>query len=159
RLGLKTDSSFRFERGTDPNMTVFAIKRAAFLIQELAGGTVVSIADFYPNPIAPFQVTVSYRNVQKLIGKDIPKEQIKEIIEALGIKVVSDDGETLQTAVPPYKVDVTREVDIVEEVLRIYGYNNIDFKQQMKVSLNTSTKPDKEVVQNMISDFLIANGY
>lgn len=160
RHGLNTDTSFRFERGTDPNITVLAVQRAAFLIQEIAGGKDISaISDFYPEPILPFSFPVHYKNVQRIIGKDIPNEEIKAIIEALGIKIVSGDDEVLQVEVPPYRVDVTREVDIVEEVLRIYGYNNIEIKQQMKASLNTSPKPDKEVVQNLVSDFLIANGY
>lgn len=160
RHGLNTDTSFRFERGTDPNMTVFAIQRAAYLIQKIAGSKDISeISDFYPNPVSPFSVPVYYKNVQRVIGKEIPKAEIKEIIEALEIRVVADDGELLQTEVPAYKVDVTREIDIIEEVLRIYGYNNIEIQQQMKASLNTSPKPDKEVVQNLVSDFLIANGY
>jgi phenylalanyl-tRNA synthetase beta chain len=160
RHGLNTDTSFRFERGTDPNMTVFAIQRAAYLIQKIAGSKDISeISDFYPNPVSPFSVPVYYKNVQRVIGKEIPKAEIKEIIEALEIWVVADDGELLQTEVPAYKVDVTREIDIIEEVLRIYGYNNIEIQQQMKASLNTSPKPDKEVVQNLVSDFLIANGY
>jgi len=159
RLGLKTDSSFRFERGTDPNMTLFAAQRAALLIQELAGGEIVSLADFYPKAIDPFPVTVSYKRVQDLIGKAIPKEEIKGIIEALEIKVTHDDGETLEVEVPPYKVDVTREVDIIEEVLRIYGYNNIEFKPQLSISLSPSPKPDKELVQNLVADFLVANGW
>src|SRR5690606_37543658 len=160
RHGLNTDTSFRFERGTDPNITVLAVQRAAFLIQEIAGGKDISaISDFYPEPILPFSFPVHYKNVQRIIGKDIPNEEIKAIIEALGIKIVSGDDEVLQVEVPPYRVDVTREVDIVEEVIRIYGYKNIEIKQQMKASLNTSPKPDKEVVQNLVSDFLIANGY
>jgi phenylalanyl-tRNA synthetase beta chain len=160
RHGLNTDTSFRYERGADPNITLLAIQRAAFLIKEIAGGKEVSaISDFYPEPILPFSFPVHYKNVQRIIGKDIPKEEIKDIIKALGIQVVSSDDETLQVEVPPYRVDVTREIDIVEEVLRIYGYNNIEIKQQMKASLNTSPKPDREVVQNLVSDFLIANGY
>lgn len=160
RHGLNTDSSFRFERGTDPEMTAFAIQRAAFLIRELAGAEEIScLADFYPKAIAPFLFDVRYKNVQRIIGKEIPKAEIKAIIEALEIKVLADDGEVLQVEVPAYRVDVTREVDIIEEVLRIYGYNNIEIKQQMRASLNTSPKPDKEVVQNLVADFLIANGY
>lgn len=160
RHALNTDSSFRFERGTDPEMTVLALKRAAFLIQELAGAENVSgIEDFYPQPILPFTFEVGYKNVQRVIGKEIPKVEIKEIIEALAIKVLSDDGSVLQVEVPSYRVDVTREVDIVEEVLRIYGYNNVEIKQQMRASLNTSVKPDREVVLNLVADFLIANSY
>src|SRR5690606_14037124 len=157
---LKTDSSFRFERGTDPNMTVFALKRAALLIQEVAGGTVSStIKDIYPAPVPPFAFTVSYKNVQRLIGKEIPAEEIKEIILALGIAITAENGDSIQVEVPAYKVDVTREVDVIEEVLRIYGYNNIELKSQILASLNTQEKPDKEVVLNQIADLLIANGY
>ena len=160
RHALNTDSSFRFERGTDPEMTLLALKRAALLIQEIAGAQQISeIEDFYPTPILPFTFDVRYEKVQKLIGKEIPKDKIKEIIEALAIKVLSDDGVVLKVEVPSYRVDVTREVDIIEEVLRIYGYNNIEMKQQMRVSLNTSVKPDREVILNLVADFLIANSY
>ncbi|HMR19904.1 MAG TPA: phenylalanine--tRNA ligase subunit beta, partial [Sphingobacterium sp.] len=160
RHTLKTDSSFRFERGTDPNITVFALKRAALLIQEVAGGTIHSgIADHYPEPVSPFTFEVSCKNVQCLIGKDIPAVEIKDIITALGIEITADQGDVITVAVPPYKVDVTREVDIVEEVLRIYGYNNIELKSQILASLNTQEKPDKEVVLNQVADLLIANGY
>lgn len=160
RHGLKTDSSFRFERGTDPNITVYALKRAALLIQEIAGGKVTSaITDIYPKPVDAFKFDVNYRNVQRLIGKDIPAEEIKEIIQALGIKIAKETEEGLSVEVPPYKVDVTREVDVIEEVLRIYGYNNIELKSQILASLNTQEKPDKEAVLNQIADLLIANGY
>ncbi|MGJ1198457.1 phenylalanine--tRNA ligase subunit beta [Sphingobacterium spiritivorum] len=160
RHALKTDSSFRFERGTDPNMTAFALKRAALLILEVAGGTVSSaITDLYPDPVAPFEFTVNYANVQRLIGKAIPKEDIRSIITSLGIAVEKENEHELLVQVPPFKVDVTREVDIVEEVLRIYGYNNIEIKQQINASLNTSEKPDREVVLNQVADLLIANGY
>ncbi|MEN0057091.1 MAG: phenylalanine--tRNA ligase subunit beta [Mucilaginibacter sp.] len=160
RHGLKTDASFRFERGTDPDMTVFALKRAALLIQELAGGEVSSdIVDHYPVPVAPFAVDVTYKNINRLIGKQIPHTEIKAIIEALDIKVVSETEEGLSLQVPPYRVDVTREVDIVEEVLRIYGYNNIEIPTQIRASLNNSQRPEKDAVQNQISDLLTANGF
>ncbi|MHC8950288.1 phenylalanine--tRNA ligase subunit beta [Sphingobacterium hungaricum] len=160
KLGLKTDSSFRFERGTDPNMPVVALQKATLLIQELAGGEVVSsVTDIYPNPVAPFEFVVNYGRVQRLIGKDIPAGEIKAIILALGITVSQENEEEITVQVPPYKVDVTREVDVIEEVLRIYGYNNIELKSQIKASLNTSEKPDKEVVLNQVADLLIANGY
>ncbi|SKB79388.1 phenylalanyl-tRNA synthetase beta subunit [Parapedobacter luteus] len=160
RHGLKTDASFRFERGTDPDITVFALKRAALLITEIAGGRISTpISDIYPTPIPPFAVDVRYAQVQRLIGKAIPETTIKAIIEALGITVRNEAAGVLTVEVPPYKVDVTREVDIIEEVLRIYGYNNIEIKRQIKASLNTSLKPDKEVVQNQIADLLIGNGY
>jgi phenylalanyl-tRNA synthetase beta chain len=160
RHGLKTDASFRFERGTDPDMTVYALKRAALLIQQVAGGTISSeISDHYPAPVEPFAVETTYKNIDRLIGKAIPHGEIKAIIEALDIKVVGETGEGLSLRVPPYRVDVTREVDIVEEILRIYGYNNIEIPTQIRASLNTSGRPDKDTVQNALSDMLTANGF
>lgn len=160
RHGLKTDASFRFERGTDPNITVEALKRAALLIQEIAGGTISStLKDAYPVVIKPFSFHVNYANVVRLIGQAIPNEEIKSIIVALGIEVTSETETGLDVLVPAYRVDVTREVDVVEEVLRIYGYNNIELKSQIKASLNTVEKPDKEVVLNQLADLLIANGF
>jgi len=160
RHGLKTDASFRFERGTDPDMTVFALKRAALLIQQVAGGEVSSeIFDHYPAPVAPFAFEVSYKNIHRLIGKDIPHAEIKAIIEALDIKVVRETEETLSLQVPPYRVDVTREVDVVEEILRIYGYNNIEIPTQIRASLNNSQRAEKDTVQNQLSDLLTANGF
>lgn len=160
RFGLKTDASFRFERGTDPDMTVFALKRAALLIKEVAGGTVSSaIADIYPSQAQPFKVDFSYKNAIRLIGKDIPAAEIKSIIEALDIKVESESAQGLLLEVPPYRVDVTREVDVIEEVLRIYGYNNIEIPTQIRASLNTSAKPERDTVQRIISELLTANGF
>lgn len=158
--GLKTDASFRFERGTDPDITVVALKRAVKLILEIAGGKVVGgMSDIYPNPIEPHKFSVSYARICGLIGKEIPDAEIRSIIESLDIKVVSDTDDGLDLEVPPYRVDVTREVDIIEEVLRIYGYNNIEIKQQIKASLNTSPKPDKDAVQDQVSGLLIGNGF
>jgi len=160
RHGLKTDASFRFERGTDPDMTVFALKRAALLIQQVAGGEVSSdIVDHYPVPVEPFAFDVSYKNIDRLIGKAIPHAEIKGIIEALDIKVVNETEDGLSLQVPPYRVDVTREVDIVEEILRIYGYNNIEIPTQIRASLNNSQRPEKDTVQNQLSDLLTANGF
>ncbi|MGV3509947.1 MAG: phenylalanine--tRNA ligase subunit beta [Sphingobacteriaceae bacterium] len=160
RYGLKTDASFRFERGTDPEMTVFAIKRAALLIKEVAGAEISSeISDFYPSPAAPFKVSVSYKNIDRLIGEPIPQETIKSIIRALGISITNESAEGLSLEVPAFKVDVTREVDIIEEVLRIYGYNNIAIPSQIRASLTNSVKPDKEVIQNQVADLLSANGF
>ncbi|MFD2741894.1 MULTISPECIES: phenylalanine--tRNA ligase subunit beta [Sphingobacterium] len=160
RHGLKTDSSFRFERGTDPNMPVIALKKAAALIQEVAGGQVSSeITDLYPAPVEAFRFEVAYNHVQRLIGKEIPKEEIREIIQSLGIGIEHETEEALEVAVPPFKVDVTREVDVIEEVLRIYGYNNIELGTQIKASLNTVQKPDREVILNQVADLLIGNGY
>ncbi|MGO1244355.1 MAG: phenylalanine--tRNA ligase subunit beta [Sphingobacterium sp.] len=160
RHGLKTDASFRYERGTDPNIPVYALHKAALLIQEIAGGVIESsVTDFYPNPVNSFNFTVSYSRVQKLIGKEIPNREIRAIIESLGIGVLGGDQDEFQVSVPAYKVDVTREVDVIEEVLRIYGYNNIELNTQIKSSLNTTEKPDKEVVLNQVADLLIGNGY
>jgi phenylalanyl-tRNA synthetase beta chain len=160
RHGLKTDASFRFERGTDPDMTVFALKRAALLIQQVAGGVISSeISDHYPSPVAPFEVDISYKNVDRLIGKAIPHGEIKGIIEALDIRIAGETHEGLSLKVPPYRVDITREVDVVEEILRIYGYNNIEIPVQIRASLNNSARPEKDTVQNLISDVLTANGF
>lgn len=160
RHGLKTDSSFRFERGVDPDITVYALQRAALLIQQIAGGTISSdVTDIYPKAIEPFVFEVSYTAVQRLIGEEIPVATIREIITALDIEIRSENDDIIRVAVPPYRVDVTREVDIVEEVLRIYGYNNIEIKSQILASLNTQEKPDREVVMNHVADLLIGNGY
>jgi len=160
RYGLKTDASFRFERGTDPEMTVIALKRAALLIREIAGGKISSqISDFYPLPVNPFNIALSYKNTDRLIGKAMPRTEIKAILTGLGIKIIAEKEEGLQLQVPTYKVDVTREVDVIEEILRIYGYNNIEIPSQIKASLNYSPKPDKEIIQHLISDLLTANGF
>ncbi len=160
RFGLKTDASFRFERGTDPEMTVIALKRAALLIKEVAGGFISSaVSDFYPAPVSPFHVNISYAHVDRLIGKSIPHGEIKSILTGLGITVSQETEQGLMLEVPAYKVDVTREVDIIEEILRIHGYNNVEIPAQIRASLNYGTKPDKEVVQNQVADMLTANGF
>jgi phenylalanyl-tRNA synthetase beta chain len=160
RHGLKTDASFRFERGTDPDMTVFALKRAALLIKQVAGGEVSSeISDHYPAPVAPFAVEITYNTIDKLIGKAIGHDQIRAIITALDIKIVNETADSLSLQVPPYRVDVTRDVDVVEEILRIYGYNNIEIPTQIRASLNNSIRPEKDTVQNQLSDLLSANGF
>jgi phenylalanyl-tRNA synthetase beta chain len=160
RHGLKTDASFRFERGTDPDITVFALKRAALLIKEVAGGEISSeISDLYPSPVKPFEVSVSYKNITRLIGEEIEEDTVKAIINALSISIKEETATGLNLLVPPFKVDVTREVDVVEEVLRIYGYNNIAIPSQIRASLTPSAKPDKEAVQNQVAEFLTANGF
>jgi len=160
RHGLKTDASFRFERGTDPDMVVFALKRAALLIKEVAGGTISSdIIDLYPNPVAPFDIDLSYSTVHRLIGQIIPHEEIKSIITALDMKILSESAEGLMLQVPPYRVDVTRDVDVIEDILRIYGYNNIYIPTQVRASLSASPRPEKDTVQNLLSDLLTANGF
>ncbi|WP_256011365.1 phenylalanine--tRNA ligase subunit beta [Desertivirga xinjiangensis] len=160
RHSLKTDASFRYERGTDPEITVFALKRAALLIKEIAGGQISSeISDFYPSPVAPFEVSVNYKNVNRLIGEAIELNTIKEIITALGIEIKAETTDGLTLSVPTYKVDVTREVDVVEEILRIYGYNKIEIPAQIRASLNYAVKPDKELVMNQVADMLSSNGF
>lgn len=160
RHGLKTDASFRFERGTDPDMTVTALKRAALLISELAGGKIASqVSDIYPEPVKPFDVSVSYANINGLIGAEIPPAEIKAIIAALGIATAAETAEGLSLKVPAFKVDVTRECDVTEEVLRIYGYNNIEIPSKINASLSYSAKPDKEQTQHVIADMLTANGF
>jgi len=160
RHALKTDASFRFERGTDPEMTVLALKRAALLIKEIAGGEISSaISDIYPVKSNPFEVAIKYQNVIDLIGQDIPTTEIKEIITALGISIATETSEGLDLRVPAYKVDVTRECDITEEVLRIYGYNNIHIPSKVNASLAYTVKPNKENVQNLVADMLTANGF
>jgi len=160
RHAMKTEASFRFERGTDPEMTVIALKRAALLIREIAGGEISSeISDFYPSPVSPFNVDLRYENTDRLIGKSIPRGEIKAILVGLGIKIIIENKEGLQLQVPSYKVDVTRDVDVIEEILRIYGYNNIEIPSLIKASLNYSPKPDKEIVQHQIADMLTANGF
>jgi len=160
RFALKTDASFRFERGTDPEITVYALKRAALLIQEVAGGQITSeIFDHYPKPVAPFDVELTFEHVQKLIGVAIPKEEITSIIKALSIEVIKATETQLTLKVPSYRVDVTRPVDVIEEVLRIYGYDNIEIPQKVNASLNVSPKPDKEALQHSIADMLTSKGY
>jgi phenylalanyl-tRNA synthetase beta chain len=160
RHALKTDASFRYERGTDPEITVYALKRAALLIKEVAGGTISSNAsDFYPAKAKPFEVAVKYQNIVDLIGKDIPASEIKEIIGALGISIANENTEGLDLLVPAYKVDVTRECDVTEEVLRIYGYDNIEIPAKVNASLAYTAKPNKENIQNLVADMLSANGY
>jgi phenylalanyl-tRNA synthetase beta chain len=160
RHGLKTDASFRFERGVDPDITIFALKRAALLIQQVAGGVISSeVSNIYPTPVEPFSVEVTYRNIDRLIGKAIGQDTIKSIIQALDITIANETDEGFSLQVPPYRVDVTREVDVIEEILRIYGYNNIEIPTQIRASLNNSIRPDKDSVQNAIADLLSANGF
>jgi phenylalanyl-tRNA synthetase beta chain len=160
RYGLSTDASFRFERGTDPNITIWALKRAAMLIKEVAGGEITSeIVDVYPKPVEDFRVEYNLKNTTTFIGKAIPLNTIKKILEGLEIKVVKEDSEKLTLAVPPYRVDVQREADVVEDILRIYGYNNVEFSEKVSSTLSYSKKPDTHQIINLISDYLTSNGF
>ena len=160
RHGLKTDASFRFERGCDPNITIWALKRAIMLIKELAGGKISSdIIDVYPKSIDNTQIEVSYQNINRLIGKDIDKQIIKKILPLLDIKIMNERDEKLTLEIPTYRVDVKKEADVIEEILRIYGYNNIGISKHVNSTISYSEKPDKEKIVNIISDMLSANGF
>ena len=160
RFGLNTDSSFRFERGVDPNMQVYAAKRAALLMKELAGGTISSgITDIYPEPIGDFVFDISLARVNALIGKEIPETVVRTIIAALEVKILAEKDGVLTVAVPPYRVDVQREADLVEDILRIYGYNNVEIPTQVRSTLSYAPKPDRNRLMNLAADFLTANGF
>lgn len=160
RHGLNTDASFRFERGTDPNIVIYALKRAALLIKELGGGKITSrIIDIYPQPIADFEVAVKFANIDRLIGKAIGHETIKKILKSLEIKIVREDAEGLLLHVPPYRVDVRREADVIEDILRIYGFNNIEVPAKVNSTLSYTEKPDDFQLKNKIADLLSANGF
>ena len=160
RHGLSTDASFRFERGTDPNIVIYALKRAALLIKELAGGKITSdIIDIYPAPVKDFEVEVKYSHIDRLIGKAIGKENIKKILTALEIKIVNESETTLLLHVPPYRVDVRREADVIEDILRIYGFNNIEVPSKVNSTLSYSPKPDDYRLKNVIADLLTGNGF
>ncbi len=160
RFGLNTDASFRFERGIDPNMQIYALKRAALLYKELAGGEIIgSVIDNYPTPIEDFRFEISMDRTRKLIGKEIPSQTIRTIIEALDIKIEGEQDEVLSVAVPPYRVDVQREADLIEDILRIYGYNNVEIPTHVKSTISYAPRPDRSKLMNMTADFLSANGY
>jgi phenylalanyl-tRNA synthetase beta chain len=157
---LNTDASFRYERGVDPNLSIIALKRCAMLIKANAGGEISSeISDFYPEPIQPFTVEFSYVNCDKLLGKQIDHDTIKKILVSLDIEVKAETTEQLTLSVPAYRVDVQREADVIEEILRIYGFNSIDIPEKQTASLSYRQKPDLEVVQHLISDQLSSNGF
>ncbi|MBS4012687.1 MAG: phenylalanine--tRNA ligase subunit beta [Bacteroidetes bacterium] len=157
---IKTDASFRFERGTDPHITVFALKRAAMLIKEIAGGIISSeVVDRYPKEIICNTVSLSYKNADSLIGKKIDRNIIKNILESLEIKILSENEQGLSLEIPAFKVDVFREADVIEEILRIYGYNNVEIPDKFTSSIVLSPKPDKELLQNAISDMLCSKGF
>ncbi len=159
--GLKTDAAFRFERGTDPNMTVFALKRAAMLIKEIAGGEISSdIIDEYPNPIENKKITVKYSHISRLIGQEIEKTEIHRILNCLDIATDDQAEEGFTAVVPPYRSDVTREADVIEEILRIYGFNNIDLPESVSASsLANFPALDKDEHQNRVAYLLSARGF
>ena len=157
---LKTDASFRFERGTDPEMTITALIRAANLIFELAGGTLsMDIIDLYPEILEPYKVAFSYSNCNALIGKEIDRTVIKNIITNLGIKISSEGTDGLLLLVPRFKTDVTREADIIEEVMRIYGYNNVEVSKEISYTAFNDLKNNDVVIENKLANLLEGFGF
>ena len=160
RHGLNTDASFRFERGIDPTICEYALKRAALLIQEIAGGEITSdIIDVYPNKIKDFEVRLSFENAEKLIGEEIPKETIKVILTSLDIKVNNVTETGLGLTVPAYRNDVQRESDVIEEILRVYGYNNIKTSEKLNASISSSTRFEDYKIQNIVGNQLASQGF
>jgi len=160
RHGLKTDASFRFERGADPNITSWALKRATMMIKELTGGKISSeIVDIYPKKIPNAKVEVSYKNISRLIGKEIDKSIIRKIFGLLEIIIKDESEDNLLLEIPAYHVDVRLEADVIEEILRMYGYNNVEVNDHVNSTLSYIEKPDKEKVINIISDLLSGNGF
>ena len=161
RHGLSTDSSFRFERGIDPNGTIYALKQAAILCQQLAGGKIsMDIKDVYPNPMEDFKVDLNYDYVHQLIGKEIGKETIKSIVTSLDMKIEGETEDGLQLSVPPYRVDVQRPCDVVEDILRVYGYNNVEIPTQLKSSLVIKGEEDqKHKLENLAGEQLVGCGF
>ncbi|MBB3697670.1 phenylalanine--tRNA ligase subunit beta [Flammeovirga yaeyamensis] len=157
---IKTDSSFRFERGCDPNMTITALKYAATLIKEYAGGEISSeIVDIYPTPIENFIIDVKFKNVNRLIGQDIPQDRVIEILEGLEISILETTEETIKVSVPPFRVDVQREADIIEEILRIYGFNSVELSESLSADyLASFPKKDKQVLQRKVTEMLAGSG-
>jgi len=161
RHGLSTDASYRFERGIDPNGIIYALKQAAILCKQLAGGKVsMEIKDVYPTPIADARVQLDYEYVDRLIGKKIGNDMIRSIVESLDMKVISETDNGLELDVPAYRVDVQRPCDVVEDILRIYGYNNVEIPTQLKSSLTILGDEDKAYHhQNVISEQLVGCGF
>jgi phenylalanyl-tRNA synthetase beta chain len=159
RHGLNTDASFRFERGVDPNNIIWSLERAASLISELANGECSEISDQYPNKIENFKVEFSYSRCNDLIGKELDKSMVNTILSNLDIEIDSEKDGIAILSVPPYRVDVQREADIIEEVLRIYGFNKVEIPSNLRSSLSFSQDIDEEKVVNTISDLLVSNGF
>ena len=159
RHGLSTDSSFRFERGTDPNMPPYAMMRCVELIREYAGGKVSSyVVDSYPVPVTNFEFEVTYKNINSLIGKNIDPANVKEILRGLEISILEENEESLKVSVPPYRVDVQREVDVIEEILRIYGFNNVENPHIIKNVITTGNQPTTERLVDSLSALLASVG-
>ena len=160
RHSLSTDASFRFERSVDPNLVIYALKRAANLLAEICGASISSnISDLYPEKINNTSLILNYDKVDSLIGEKIDRNQITSILKDLDIDVETENDTHIELSIPPYRIDVTREEDVIEEILRIYGYNNISIPKQIKSSISYSKKPNSHDLQNTISDLLSSNGF
>jgi phenylalanyl-tRNA synthetase beta chain len=160
RHAINTDASFRFERGIDPTITEYALKRAANLIIELAGGEITSdITDIYPKKLEDFSVVLNYNKAAKIIGEDLPKETIKKILASLDIKINSVSDVGLGLTIPNYRVDVQRDVDVIEEILRVYGYNNIGFSKKLNASVANSPRNEDYKMQNVVGSLLTSLGF
>ncbi|MDX9918540.1 MAG: phenylalanine--tRNA ligase subunit beta [Paludibacter sp.] len=160
RHGLNTDASFRYERGCDPTNTIYVLKRCALLIQEVAGGVISSeVVDVYPQEVKPFEVSVTVEKIHSLIGKEIGRENIETILNALEMKIVERTETGYLLHVPVYRVDVQRDVDVIEDILRIYGYNNVEIGENLVSTLSYSSRPDSHKLQNLIAEQLTAQGF
>lgn len=160
RHGISTDASFRFERGIDPNITTYALKRAAILISEIAGGEITSdIVEYFPKKIEDSSVFLNYNNVHKILGEPIPQETIKKILVSLDIKITNITDKGLGLSIPPYRVDVHREIDVIEEILRVYGFNNIQTGSKINATIAYSSKTDDHKVQSIIANQLVSQGF
>jgi phenylalanyl-tRNA synthetase beta chain len=157
---LQTDASFRFERGVDPDMTIYALKRAALMVKEIAGGMITSeIKDVYPQPIPKAKIEVTWKNIDRLIGKAIGKDVIRNILLSLEFQIINENIDGLQLEVPSCRVDVTREADVIEEILRIYGYNNVEIPVKVNSSISHTIKPDPENLLSIATNYLSSNGF
>ena len=157
---LSTDASFRYERGCDPNITVYALKRAAILIKEICNGEITSdIIDFYPKPIENVNINFSFDSLNKIAGEKINKDLVKKILKNLEINIVEDSGDSLILSIPTYRVDVTREIDVIEEVLRIYGFNTIALPDKLSTSITISNSIDSYKLKKVLSNLLASNGF
>ena len=160
RHGISTDASFRFERGVDPNITKYALKFAAMLIAEITGGEISSDPrDEYPNKIEDKQVFINFMKTNKIIGEEIPKETIKKILSSLEIKVNNVTEAGLGLTIPSYRNDVTREIDVIEEILRVYGYNNIQIKNKLNSSISNSSRITNHKIENIVAEQLVGHGF
>ncbi|MEL6988958.1 MAG: phenylalanine--tRNA ligase subunit beta, partial [Bacteroidota bacterium] len=156
---LRSDAAMHFEKGVDPNNTLYALKRAALLMVELGGGKIASkVTDIYPNKIEKAAIPVAYANINRLIGVDIPKEKVHAILAAMFIDITEYSEDSFVAHIPTNKPDVTRECDVIEEILRIYGFNNVPMPSKIHSNLSFSSHPDKSLIRNRVSEYLSANG-